>query len=90
MVYKDLLHWPEPALLEKGPAAEPAEVAAGDGGGWVRDNKGRRIAVPEDCTVWGLLQSAPCLGSPYPTTRQTPPHKPSPGQLLFMTNVYVI
>lgn len=33
MVHKDLLHWPEPALLAKQPAAEPME-GAGGGGGW--------------------------------------------------------
>lgn len=31
MVHKDLLHWPEPAVPEKQPAAETVEGAAGVG-----------------------------------------------------------
>lgn len=49
IVHKDLLHWPEHALLEKGTAAEAVEGAAG-GSGWVGYSKGRRIGVPEHCT----------------------------------------
>lgn len=95
MVHKDLLHQPEPALLEKGPAAQPVEGAAG-GSGWVGDSKGRRMGVPEHCTGTAPepKSGASCSLHRAQGVLTPPPANPSlckssPGQLLFMSNIYI-
>lgn len=89
MVHKDLLHPPEPALLQL-----DSNRASRRSCWWWWVSRGQQRqedrcawALCSHSTwaqEWGLLQSAPCLGCPHPTTSQ-----PLPLQIITRAdNVY--